>query len=655
MKKIIYILAILPLMFVSCSNFLDMVPEDDIETVETIFERDMQARTWFKMCYTYLNMMIPDYYANPALLGTDEFVMGELMRKGDRYSGLTIATGRQNSFTPIGEIWKGNSFWEAIRYINIFIDKVDGVYDMLDADKKMLKAEIKVLKAHLYFEMLRRYGPFIIVDKNFDITTSDKEMQLPRCPFDDCVTEIVRLIDEARPDLIPLKSKPITRKAYHSLEAALMLKAQTLFYAASPLFNGNPEYISFKNKDGVNLFKPNYDPEKWKIAAVAIEDAIATSKQNGITLVSQLKTKSTPFLTTMFDIERSAMAPAYENSEAIHYVRPADLQSGQGSILGIILPMVALFPGENNHELYDGNHMGVLSPSMKMVEMYYSSNGLPLNVDKNWANGYEKRYQMGSLTKPETYSKVIPDGRNVLNLHLDREPRFYAHIATDRTYWQRGPDEKNNVIVEAYRGERFGTIHDKITNSQAQNLTGYWIKKFTNSEIKTQNYLTSVSNPEYAYVNMRLAELYLMLAEARNEYLPTPDATVYEPLNIVRKRAGIPDVVTAWEQYSTAPSTIKNKIGMRGVIQREWNIEFAFEGVRFWNLRRWKTAASELNVELYGWNVLGQDERSFYNNYEGPKVVWSKNKDGFNASTDYLFPIRGEEIFNSGVTQNPNW
>ena len=38
-----------------------------------------------------------------------------------------------------------------------------------------------------------------------------------------------------------------------------------------------------------------------------------------------------------------------------------------------------------------------------------------------------------------------------------------------------------------------------------------------------------------------------------------------------------------------------NRDGMRDIIQREINLEFALEGHRFWNLRRWKTAHIELN------------------------------------------------------------
>ena len=153
---------------------------------------------------------------------------------------------------------------------------------------------------------------------------------------------------------------------------------------------------------------------------------------------------------------------------------------------------------------------------------------------------------------------------------------------------------------------------------------------------------------------MRLAELYLMKAEAWNEYLDAPDEThVYAPLNEVRRRAGILDVVTAWTNYSKTPDKVTTKAGMREIIRQEWNIEFAFEGRRFWNLRRWLTASDELNVPQYGWNILGQNARQFYNNFEGPVVVW--NNRGFVAPRDYLFPILAEEILISGCRQNPGW
>ena len=179
------------------------------------------------------------------------------------------------------------------------------------------------------------------------------------------------------------------------------------------------------------------------------------------------------------------------------------------------------------------------------------------------------------------------------------------------------------------------------------------MKKGSRSTQSNVDYKNSFSQEE-ACVLIRLADLYLMKAEAWNEYLEAPDKEhVYDPLNVVRRRAGIPDIEKAWQNYSTNPDKINTNIGMREIIQQEWNIEFAFEGRRFWNLRRWLTAAEELNTKLQGWIITGQNQRQFYNNFDGPVDVWSKRQ--FIAPRDYLFPIRSEEILISGCEQNPGW
>ena len=139
-----------------------------------------------------------------------------------------------------------------------------------------------------------------------------------------------------------------------------------------------------------------------------------------------------------------------------------------------------------------------------------------------------------------------------------------------------------------------------------------------------------------------------------DEYLAVPDEEhVYAPLNEVRRRAGIPDVKEAWETYAKNPGKVATKEGMRKIIHREWDIEFAFEGRRFWNLRRWLTAVDELNEEQYGWNIVGQNAREFYNNFREPVRVWAKRK--FISPRDYLFPLQSEEVMISGCVQNPGW
>ncbi len=94
---------------------------------------------------------------------------------------------------------------------------------------------------------------------------------------------------------------------------------------------------------------------------------------------------------------------------------------------------------------------------------------------------------------------------------------------------------------------------------------------------------------DYPCVLIRLADLYLMKAEAWNEYLAVPDEEhVYAPLNEVRRRAGIPDVKEAWKTYAKNPGKVatKKKVCARLSIV-SGILSLLFEGRRFWNLRRW--------------------------------------------------------------------
>jgi len=649
MKHFYTLLFIFIIFFPGC-NYLDVVPNNDIETIETIFEKRDQAENWFKYCHTFLMPYTTSIISNPAYTGTDEVVAGNFLRQQFSYawSGFYIGDGLQMTANPYGNIWRKDAAYNAIRYCNTFIEKIDDVYNMEEEEKILWKAEIKALKAHYYFELLRRYGPIILVPKNIATNASTENMKQPRSPFDTCVETIVTLLDEAMKDLPPMNEKSTSRWAYHSLESAAALKAMTLFYAASPLFNGNPAFTNFTSKKGEQFFNPAYDKEKWKEAAEAIDAALKICLENGKELISsngESSIDNRKLRDIMSDIEESSLAKNFESKEAIFMIQYEN--RFQTSWTRWTRPYFKSGTPDYNADL-----IGCISPSIKMVEMYYTEHGLPINEDREW--DYTSRYQIGKETDPYYKNVVLLDADSVLRLHLRREPRFYAHIAADRCYFQRGlsVDTKND-LVRAYQGERFGTLYSSISSSQAQNLTGYYMKKGSRSTQSNVDYKNSFSQEE-ACVLIRLADLYLMKAEAWNEYLEAPDKEhVYDPLNVVRRRAGIPDIEKAWQNYSTNPDKINTKIGMREIIQQEWNIEFAFEGRRFWNLRRWLTAAEELNTKLQGWIITGQNQRQFYNNFDGPVDVWSKRQ--FIAPRDYLFPIRSEEILISGCEQNPGW
>ncbi len=641
MKHLFYLCIILFLF--SCKDYLDMVPEDDIETVETIFEKRAEANDWLKSCYSFVTGQAVSIWENVAITGADEFVGGDYIRQGNKFGGFKIMDGLQMSQEPYGNLWKKDGFYASIRYSNIFINNIDKVNNMTPFEKREWKAEIKALKAYCYFELVRRYGPIILVPENIEANSSIESMQKPRSHVDTCFNAIVKLLDESMEDLLPFEQKEFSRRAYFSKEAALALKAKTLLYAASKLFNGNEAYANFTNKNEEACFSEEYDPEKWKRAALAAEEAIEFCENQGKTLYSGTNTQTSKLLNTMKDIESSVLSPNYQNDEAVFLIRTRQLH--EDHYYYYTLPLFQ----STDYTLYNAYFDGSIAPSIKMVEMYYTEHGLPIENDKEW--NYAGRYQMGKEMNPQ-YNKVVPIGEQVLNLHLRREPRFYACIAADKCFWQSGT---YNLQVRPYRKDRFGTSIDFISGSTPQNLTGYWLKKMTSSAFGMRRYQDeAAAQGDFPFPVIRMAELYLMKAEAWNEYEgPINDTHVFEPLNKIRKRAGIPDVKTSWQSYSNRPDMINSKDGMREIIHREINIELAFEGHRFWNLRRWKKAHVELNQKQYGWNILGETSRTFYNNYEGPVVVWNRSK--FTAPRDYLFPIRSEEILVSGCKQNPYW
>lgn len=640
MKK--YLLSLLcGILLLPGCNYLDMVPEKDIETIESLFEQRTKVENWWKGLYSELNMIFANFRVNVAYLGADEFVTCQALYSDAIYNldGLKVADGLQMSQNPYGSIWY--RMYVIIRNCNIFLENVDRTYDMTEEDRNWWKADVKALKAYVYFELVRHYGPICLVPQNMPVNLPVKDYQLPRQHVDTCFKEIVNLLDEAM-EYLPKHGQRVSNYGYtFSLEGAYALKAKVLLYAASPLFNGNAFYSDFKNKNGELLFNSTYDRNKWLLAAEAADKAAQMCEDGGRSLSGGSTGKKTDLLNVMSDVERSMFSRFNNEEYLIEWKYPATFHE-------LILPRLI---GDDVN--FENQALGCLSPSMKMVEMYYTENGLPIDADISW--NYSNRYKLGSESSLD-YEGVIPLNTSVVNLHLRREPRFYASIAGDRMYWQRGTNTAEtdyNLLVKAHKGEEpWGTQYDFIISNSWQNINGYWLKKHLFSWIQTLGYGSSLQGNETAAI-IRLAEVYLMQAEAWNEYLDAPDSRVYDPIDKVRERAGIKPVREAWGSYSNNPTKVTTKAGMRDIIQQENNIEFAFEGHRYWNLRRWLIAHQAMNEKQYGWNVLGTTDQAFYNYETGPIVVWSKNK--FIAPRDYLDPIDAEEILISGMVQNPGW
>lgn len=625
-------------MSISSCNYLNMVPEKDIETIESIFERRTATEQWWLALYGEYHKALNNIMTNVAYLGADEYIASQILYDRSLHLGaLQVANGQQMVQEPYCPIW--SHMYIIIRNCNIFLANIHRTYNLPESERKWWIADVKALKAQIYFELMRYYGPICLIDEAVPVDLPVEEYQLPRQPVDVCFKHIVDLLDEAAPNIPMHKDRHMAYGHTMSLEGLYALKTKVLLYAASPLYNGNIFYSDFVNKNGEHLFNSKYDHNKWLLAAEAADKAVEVCSEGDRRLYKSDGSKRTNLLNRMSDIEYSV----YSNFDNPEFLLEMKIDP---AIYNYILPRLE---GDNLH--FDEYAYGCLSPSMKMVEMYYTVNGLPLNADNTWS--YPNRHKIGSESS-YLYEYVIPLNTEVVNLHLQREPRFYASIAGDRMYFQRGissMDVDYNLLVKAHKDEKpWGTTLDIISSNKKQNITGYWSKKFLSSKIPTKGYINYLLKNESIAI-IRLAELFLMQSEAWNEYLEVPDNRVYDPINKVRERAGIPSVKDSWKNYSNQANKVETREGMRDIIRSEYNIELAFEGHRYWNIRRWLIAHEVMNQKQYCWNILGTDNRSYYND----EPTYEINKYKFVAPRDYLAPIKAEQILISGMRQNPNW
>lgn len=614
---------------VACSGYLDVVP-DGVATMDNAFSNRINAEKFLFTCYNRL----PNQNAEwdyPGNVGGDEIWWDIDYADLGNKSGSRIATNSQNITTSYQNYWDGNEggepLWQGIRDCNIFLENIDRVPDMEEGERLRWISEVKFIKAYLHFFLLELYGPIPIVDVNLEVNSDPEEVRVKRRPVEEVIEFVVNLLDESMENLPDRITETSTEMGRITKPIAASIKAKALVWAASPLFNGNPDYVNFKDKEGTQLIPSQKDDSKWGRAAEAIKEAIDISEANGHALYQyQPGFEQISEVTRMkYTLRGVACERPINNPEIIW----AHTEGGNG-FQNYCTPKL--------HVSYYGT--SELSAPLKIAEQYYTMNGVPIDEDTQWdyTNRYETRRDTGSF-----HQYYIKAGETTAMLNYYREPRFYAHLAFDRSLYEaQSQEEDETIMIENRSGEVHGQRY-----SASNIMTGYFIKKLVSFRSGTTT--NSPSPYTFKIPIVRLGDLYLLYAEALNEIKNAPDAEVYEWVDKIRERAGLKGVVESWAQHSNVPNKPQTKEGMREIIKRERLIELAFEGQRFFDLRRWKDAETYLNEPIQGWDYTGQNVRDYY-------VVRTYFDDRNYTYKDYLWPIRLSSLIrNSNLVQNPGW
>jgi hypothetical protein len=470
--------------------------------------------------------------------------------------------------------------FEAIRSAYLFIENVEKIPQPRPAQAYInrLKAEARAIVGIKYFEMFKRYGGMPWMNK---VYSPNDQVDFTRLTIAQTVDSIAAVLDKAAADL-PARFDGADFGRVNKV-TVLAIKARLYLYAASPLFNTAEPFYSF-GKPQIICYG-NADPNRWKKAADACKVAIDLAESNGYKLVNTGKP----------DVDYTTAVKAFPplNTEIIQGTRNfKSIYDGQGD--GRNLPY-----SKKNFAVVNGTPC--IMPLQNAVDLYETVDGKP--------------------TAPDYFSQTDPYGKGKL------DPRFYQTILYHGSMW----DIYTMDMSQSPAGVALG---DNVGKSAGQFYTGYYCLKFQFPDW----FRIKGATPNSFWPYLRLSDLYLMYAEALNEFEPA-NSDIKKYINLIRSRAGI-------AQLPVLPAD-NTQDGMRSRIRNERAVELMFEGHRYFDLKRWKMG-SVIGAPVYGMNTVKNGSIITFERF--------KFEDRVFPSTMYLYPIPLDDVLKSpGLLQNPGY
>lgn len=634
MKKIYYILiiAVLSLFSFTACDYLDIVP-DEVATEDDAFATVQAAENFLYSCYSF----IPNPRSGTSSL--DWFTGDEIVTAFEHETFANFPRGNYTANAPIISYW--NTLFSGIKQCYLLKRNIDKTPDLEQNTADDYKAQADFLIAYYHFLLLRSYGPIILVKEEPLLNTDPKDF-LGRSTYDECVSWIAQKIDDAASRLPDTRSNQ--RMGLATSVAAKAIKSRMLLYAASPLYNGNQMYRDFKNIDGSSLINTEYSVDKWIKAKDAAKLAIDAAETVGIRL--------------------------YEHSDASYNDLPEPSDPTQRCLRFTLVDKASkehiwidarsegYYSLQNKSRPFGSGAWNGISPTLAMIDRFYSSNGLPIDQDPSF--NFEQRFSVTTFDE----GSINGEGQT-LSLNIGREPRFYAWISFHNGYYEcqgvfnQGTD--HTVYAESNkRGINNMKVLTRFTRSETCGIrnrsnnyspTGFLNKKGVHPASNSGG----GGHREYPWPIIRLGELYLNYAEACVESGDLDEAKKY--LNKIRQRAGIPTVEAAWG--SIGVNLTRDKL--REIVRQERMIELYMEHHNFWDMRRWLLAEDVFDAIPEGANVMADNIEDFGSKTKlDGSVVTGGNAPNilrsFTSPRNYLMPIPYSEVQkNKNLVQNPGY
>lgn len=478
-----------------------------------------------------------------------------------------------------------------IRKINEFLERLPAS-PLSEEEIKAKLAEARFLRAFCYFSMAKRYGGVPLITNVQQATDPNEELYPARATEQQLYDFIIAELDAAVNDLPETVSGDDLGRP--SKYTALALKSRAALYAGSIAQFGSVELdgvVGIPSNLAGNYYQQSYD------AAQAIIES-------GKYALYQADANKTTNFRNIFLVKN--------HSEVIFAKRHDNVNQMSGGNGWCVDFFNCPRPQAWGRGLYEQAYL-------ELAESFEHVDG-----------------SSGKLDREKLQNTLV----STEELWGDKDPRFYATFYTQNTSWKGSQ-------LDFHAGIRLpdGTIRTDgayngipATGDQDYQGTGIGVLKYLdeshdNMAGANSGWATSAQD----WLIFRYAEILLNKAEAAFELGNTAEAL--NAINQIRLRAGI----------ATLGSLNRDQI------HQERKVELAFEGHRYWDVRRWRTAVDDLSIRWSGIRYIldaasGKYQIQIINNVDGTSNIPQFRKENY-----YLPITNGRTSNNPNLVENPGY
>ncbi|HOX74293.1 MAG TPA: RagB/SusD family nutrient uptake outer membrane protein [Bacteroidales bacterium] len=550
-KKRIILFGALILLISSCKDYLEPWPNGNYDN-ENIWEYQDMVQGIINRCYD--NIAAPGiansqrcYNDNEgAFLDgvTDDAVITNTAHALRRYAVNALTTSND----PFATYWDRN--YRTISQCNIFLKDrrgyntrfmVKAVYN--DQVRKRLQGEAFALRAYFEWDLLQRFGGkgtdgkmlgFPIIT---DVIDPYSEINYARNTYDECIAQIIKDCDSAL-FYLPL--------AYRDF----LYPANTdLTYLGGKFWNRFDDTGVWAIKANVYLtwasprFNPAGDIARWDSAARYAKKLIDFK----------------------LNVDQISSGSSFRPTGKVDWFNPnsPEIVFSTRYITGQTYMERLFYPGG-----FQGN--GEIGATQELVNSFGMANGYPIDHE---LSGYD------------------PD-----DPYKDRDPRFYSVIFHNARKANRLEDVKKPMYTfENWNEGTSGKGKDAAGSRSDNSRTNYHIKKYVYMDVNWSD--ASVKNAPHSKFIYRWAHFVLAFAEAANRVTKDPNTALYgltpkAAIKYMRARNTYDNAVPGFKSadpYLDEIASTGNWEDFENFVRNERRIETCFEGMRFYDLRRWTT------------------------------------------------------------------